>query len=331
MNANDIACFVIPCFLEDVRQVSSFESALDSIEAQEDERWCAVVVDDASPSPRIRDAISRAVARHSDKMSLITLSENLGPGPARNKGIRYAKEKGASVVLFNDADDLSAPYRLEHSLSILDRNPEISVVYSSFNVIDENGKCVDRANLTPSIREILDAHDSGPPIGRDCWRRIATETGYISLTSTVAVRLPLAAEVPFPDERVSEDYHTWLRYSAYGGEFYYTEPILSYYRIPSFSPTSSVRARVGDSYYSEKARVDHLGFIEAVAMAAARDRVKAEEMPALEALFFKLLATTVAREGKFSLSNECLLRAAKVPSPEMEKVMDFLRGHSADG
>ena len=66
-----------------------------------------------------------------------------------------------------------------------------------------------------SLLEILESHEENPIEGNDTWIKMGTETGYIHATSSTAVRAKFAYQRPFPNERASEDFHTWMRMSAW--------------------------------------------------------------------------------------------------------------------
>lgn len=105
-------------------------------------------------------------------------------------------------------------------------------MYSTFKVIDEYGIKAEKDQILPSILEIIQQHSDNPPQGKSVWRKIAIETGYVNWTSVTSVRTELAYMYPFTNERVSEDFYTWLIYSASEWEFEYTGEIIVKYRIP---------------------------------------------------------------------------------------------------
>lgn len=320
MQNNDCAWFVIPCYFRQERELQFFDRALESLFAQTDNNFKVVIIDDCSPCHKVTEHVKQIAEQHPEKVFFLALENNLGAGPARNAGIRYASERGGAFVLFNDADDFSAPDRLAICRSLFNSRQDIDVIYSTFNIVDENEKYIDHKILTPSIKEILDAHEGTPPNGSDAWLSMVTETGYVTLTSTIAVRMDLALTVPFPEERVSEDYHTWLRYSATGRGLYYLPHRLSSYRITSFCGGSSVRERVGERFYEEKARVDHLGFVAAANIAVTRGRLRSDQFPTLEAKFFMRLAKTMYQEGKNDLAHSCVLRAYEACSETATRI-----------
>ncbi len=206
--------FVMPFYGTSRRDIAFLDHALAGLCAQTDGDWHLVIVDDASPDEESLRHL-RALEQSGDRrVTVLFQPVNRGQGHGRNIGTRWAVERGASFVLFHDADDVSHPRRLEQARAIFADSPEVDFVYSTFIPIDENGDEVPEEELTPSIREILDIHRSSPVEGPMAWIRIATETGYATQTSTVAVRSSLAAAQPFPDERGSEDSYTWLCMSA---------------------------------------------------------------------------------------------------------------------
>ena len=85
---------------------------------------------------------------------MMELDGVVGPGVARNLAIiKAAIEQGSSIILFNDADDISHPKRLEVVKSIFLENPEVDVIYSTFEVIDENNQETPRNRISSPILE----------------------------------------------------------------------------------------------------------------------------------------------------------------------------------
>jgi hypothetical protein len=110
---------------------------------------------------------------------------------------------------------------------------------------------------------------------------------------------------------VSEDYHTWLRYSAAGAEFVYTSLTPTRYRIPQDSAGSASRSREGGKhgFYATKCRVDALGFREAVMLARRREAIKEEDVDRLSIKFYLKEAETMGREQEIELARDCFRKA----------------------
>ena len=108
--------------------------ALDSVLAQSLSDLELLVVDDGS-----RDgtpAILREYADRDERVRVLTNAENIGLTRSLNHGLAAAR--GAFVARM-DADDVSAPNRLEAQVTFLDRNPEIGLLGSAARLIDETG------------------------------------------------------------------------------------------------------------------------------------------------------------------------------------------------
>src|ERR671922_223409 len=127
------------------------------------------------------------------------------------------------------------------------------------------------------------------------------------------VRIQFAYQCPFPNEKASEDFHSWIRMSAFGANFKYTSLIPTKYRIPSFMKYQASRTRIGPSNFNQiKVRVDSDGFSKATEIALARNIIKPEEIPMIKAKFYKRLAKSMRREMENRLANELLIKAAQL-------------------
>jgi hypothetical protein len=158
------------------------------------------------------------------------------------------------------------------------------------------------SSTQPYIVEILESHRT-PVQGKHAWMRIGTETGYTTLTSTVAVRIHVAQRQPFPDTEVSEDSHTWLRMSAMGASFQFAAGIPSKYRIPSSVDGSSTRSRVGNNaFFLRKITTDTEGFLECIEMAAHDGQLAPMSAHGLVGAFFSKLSDTMKRQGEMEFA-----------------------------
>jgi glycosyltransferase involved in cell wall biosynthesis len=236
---------------------------------------------------------------HPDRIFVIQQKVNRGQGFCRNVGVRWAKERGSRFVLFQDADDVAHPRRLEVTRRAFNERPDVDFVYSTFSVIDEHGSAVPSARLTPSLLEIIESHREDPVEGPHAWIRMGVDTGYTTLTSTVAVRTELAVKHPFPHVRASEDAHAWFRMAAGGTSVAYLPSIGCLYRVPQEISGSSDRSRIGADYYQRKAEVDTDGFFEAVSISLT---IQPHEAQGLKSAFLRRLALTMEREGQHDVA-----------------------------
>lgn len=306
------ALFVMPHFSSDFNETFySLEKAIESTLLQTDGDWMLLIIDDNSPDQKAICYLQEVELKYPGKIIVIFNEKNVGPGASRNVGVTFAQTNNFPFILFIDADDVSHQSRLSVCRAILEENHNASVVYTTFSVVDEFSHPVSVTNLSPSIKEILNSHKISPPQGENAWIDIGTNSGYTNLTSATAVRTDLAARYLFPNERVSEDAHTWLRYSAGGGNFVFTPLIPTQYRIPQHVEGSVSRMREGgnDSFYMAKARVDEDGFKQAFKLAVSNGKVQKEEYQLLMLKFHLKLATTLLNVKQLGLAGVQIKKA----------------------
>ena len=302
------AAFVMPHWMaDDDMALRHFDEAVASVMAQTDPNWMLVIVDDHTgrevPLAHLR-AVETALGTRG---KVIYSDRRLGPGLARNQGIRAAAELGAPFILFLDADDLADPRRLERTRAAFCSGPDVNVVYSSHDFIDEYGCPIPLDSLAPTVREAVDGHRHKPVEGEDAWIQIATVKNYANLTSCTAVRTSLALAEPFPDGKVSEDAHTWMRYGAHPGRFVFLRDIRNHYRIRKGTESQS-RSRNQD-FYAMKAAVDRDGFEQALAIAARHGRVGEQEARKIRTRFYVRLALSMLRGPDIEQAELCLRNA----------------------
>jgi glycosyltransferase involved in cell wall biosynthesis len=315
-NTKGSSAFIIPHYVnagEEQNGKRLLAKTVEGLFSQTDEDWCAIIVVDMPSKQEIGDYLSRLKRKYYPKIDVIFLDRNVGPGVSRNVGVLKALERGHSIVLFNDSDDISHPKRLEVVKKIFIENPQIGVVYSTFEVIDENNRLTPKEKISSPILEILESHVQNPLEGSDIWIKMGTERGITNITSSTAVRIEFAYQCPFPNEKASEDFHSWMRMSAFGANFKYTSLIPTKYRIPSFMKYQASRTRIGPNNFNQiKARVDSDGFSKATEIALTRNIIKPEEIPMLKAKFYKRLAESMKRQMENELADELLNRAAQM-------------------
>jgi glycosyltransferase involved in cell wall biosynthesis len=303
------AVFITPYFADHRCAEEFLGEMLASIKAQTDSRWRLVIIDDRSPDLGTREALAAIAAGDPERIHCIYMPEHVGQGVCRNVGVNWAERIGSPFVLFSDADDVCHPERLARVRAEFDRDPDAGLVYSAFEVIDENGRSVERHLLGEPIRQILDAQAANAPRGYDAWKRIGIETGYANLTSTTAVRTSVAIKFPFFC-MTAEDANAWYRISGGGVKFAYIDAPMAKYRIPTDIKGSQDRQRVGESYYLGKMIAEIAGFFAAADMAIARDEITNEEARKLEKDFFIRLSSTLHAEGAHSLADQVGARAS---------------------
>lgn len=310
------AVFIMPHWSQEGSDMDRewLDATLESIKKQTDPNWKILIADGSSPSKKAKDYLKKLEDEFGGKLEVIFMEHSDGPGHARNVAIKKAYESGYPFLVFLDADDIAHSQRVEIARKMFLEKPETGVVYSTFEVIDEYGNLVPQDKLSQSIVEILESHEHNPPQGKEAWIKIATETGYTNLTSTTSVRTEIAYKYPFPPEKVSEDYYTWLVYSASGTEFVYTPLTPTKYRIPQHTEGSASRSREGGKhgFYTTKCRVDTMGFQAAAKMALERGSITQEKKEELQIKFLIKEAETMGREQELDLAKGCYHQALEI-------------------
>ena len=92
-----------------------------------------IIVDDGSTDN------TRRVIRSYGKQIYCTSQQNQGVASSRNLGLEVAT---GEYIAFLDQDDLFLPHKLAAQVAILDRQPEVGIVNSGWNIIDATGQVV---------------------------------------------------------------------------------------------------------------------------------------------------------------------------------------------
>ena len=293
---NNIPVFLMPIKISgDERTLRFFRASVESIKNQTDKNWLLVMVEDFSNDKRVYDVIDEMKDELKEKLHVIYSDKNYGTGAARNKGVLYAKKIGAPFILFNDSDDISDPRRLELVRKAFE-DESVNVVYTSFDVIDENDDIVPDEKIALQVREITEGHKIDIVEGENSWIQIAMKKKYTNLTSCTAVKTSLAAEELFPNASVSEDCHTWFRYAAHPGKFVFLREIKGKYRICSGTESRS-RSENGD-FYQKLFGMDSDGFEQAVKIAKKYGTMGGMDENEIRTAFYVRLALSLLYGGK---------------------------------
>ena len=320
---NHTAAFVMPVKISgDETELHFFRMSVESIKNQTDNDWIIIMVEDYSDNKMVYDTIDEMKTELKDKLHVIYSDKNYGTGAARNKGVQYAKEIGAPFILFNDSDDISDPRRLELVRKAFEEDDTANVVYTSFDVIDENNNVVPHNKINASVREIIDGHKVDIVKGENAWIQIVTKKKYTNLTSCTAVRTALAYQEPFPKGSASEDSHTWVRYAAHPGKFVFLRDIKGKYRICSNVQSRSRSNNV--DFYGQMLEMDSAGFEEAVKIAKKYGTMDGWDENDLRAAFHVRLALTLLHGGSEEYCKKSLSLAMNISKEKTLEYIDLL-------
>ena len=213
--------------------------ALQGIDAQSYRPLELVAVDDGST-----DSTGDILHAFADGRSWVRLLRAEGVGPARARAIAFETSRG-SLIAIHDDDDWSRPDRIERQVAYLAAHPDVGVVGSTAEIIDEKGATLAPYRVPLEEREIRRVLRRAPPFvnGSVLMRREAYEEAG-------------GFRAPF---RCAEDYDLWLRIPDRFGLANIAEPL---YRWRLHGANSFTRDRVR-----------HIEFL-AIARAFAAERAR---------------------------------------------------------
>lgn len=121
---------------------------IDSIREQTHQNWEILLVDDGSTD----DTAALIKSTYGDNPRIRYIhQQNAGVSAARNTGIRASR--GDFVALL-DSDDQWKPWKLETQLACFRAFPDVGMVWTNFEAVDNSGKVVNERHLTT----MYDAH-----------------------------------------------------------------------------------------------------------------------------------------------------------------------------
>ncbi|NOY71745.1 MAG: glycosyltransferase [Gammaproteobacteria bacterium] len=116
-------------------QYGHFVQAIDSIIEQTLPDFEFVIVCDGELTIE-QEAYLVSLEKNYSFVVVIRLGENVGPGAARNTGIKNSKGKYVAIM---DSDDIALSYRLKRQFDYLEEHNDIAVVGGFCDVIDDDG------------------------------------------------------------------------------------------------------------------------------------------------------------------------------------------------
>lgn len=187
--------------------------AVESVVEQTYKEWELVVVDNGST-----DGSGEIVASYTDqRIKLLHLDENIGPGGARNQGVA---ECTAPSICFLDADDWWEPTFLEEIAGLIDRHPGAGIYGTGYYIVNDGKKRVAPIGLVDGFTE-----------GEINYCHVYAKTLCMPLTS-ISVCMPRSVFEEmggFPsDVKLGEDFLLWLRIALANNVVLLNKPLSNY-------------------------------------------------------------------------------------------------------
>lgn len=187
------------------------KECVDSIIAQTFKDFEVIAVLDAP-----QDESETVLRRCADTRFRILINEkNIGQGPSANIILREAQ---CSLIARMDADDIMLPERIERQFAYMTEHPEIAVLGSHFDLIDQHGKVTEQG--------------PGYPLDHEGIVETFRVKGVMH-HPTVMYRKEKIMEAGAydPELRYAEDLSLWLRCMIRGHKFANLPDTLLHYRI----------------------------------------------------------------------------------------------------
>lgn len=214
--------------------------AVNSIRRQTYPNWELIAVDDCS-TDKSRE-ILKELAETDRRIKPFFLEKNSGAAVARNAGIHMAD---GNYLAFLDSDDIWFEDKLQIQTALMEENG-YAFTFTSYGLIDENGKMLDRKVEVPhSIT----------------YKQALTQT--VIWTSTVMLDLNQVGAVQMPPLKAAQDTATWLQILKKVRCANGIDHILSAYRQVPGSISHSLKRRIKRQWDVYR-KVEHFSLLKSI-------------------------------------------------------------------
>jgi len=235
-----LVSIVLPCYRE---PVPILQRTLDSLLAQTYPNIEIVVVVDDPGNAAILAHLEQQ-ASEEPRIRVVVNSHNLGAWGSYDRGAQEAK---GDIIAIQDADDVSAPTRIEVLTDFLLRNPNVGVVGSGLEYIDATSGRTLLVRTYPA--------DPGDAIRQYCPLAHGTTLRWAHLFKTQG------SYSKSRSYRHAADYELWCRWYVAGVRMAnLPDPLYRYYQSDTNFKAQNVRAILRDTVRVKARYARELGF-----------------------------------------------------------------------
>jgi len=211
------------------------DDCIQSVKSQTYHNWELLLIDDGSTDDSLKKALNWAERDSRIKVLFHNGNVNKGVSATRNLGIREAKGKYIALL---DSDDMWLPEKLEKQISILERDPELVLIYCKALTVDQDGVELGKSKNVYNFPHVCGAG----PIGRfdDALELSISSQLWIPCLAAI-IKANELREIKGFDETLSSQIEDSLMFTVIcsKGPIYFINEILCKYRVHPQSYTCS--------------------------------------------------------------------------------------------
>lgn len=126
------------------------DDAVSSIQNQTLQDFEIIMIDDGSTDSSWE--VMQKLSKKDKRVYIYQNKKNLGVSPTRNKLIQLAR---ADFIAWQDADDVSVPYRLQHQYDEFVKNERLGILGGFLQFIDKKGEPITIRKYRPKYTNLL--------------------------------------------------------------------------------------------------------------------------------------------------------------------------------